>query len=150
MTGWRIGYCLGPGNLMTGVNRLQQNITTCAHSVSQRVAVVALKEERSYSDMLAQVYSDRKNLIVRRLREIPGLVPIPPKGALFIFISISNLSLPSTQFVEEFLKEEHVAITPGAAFGDGWDQYVRISMTEDSKKIEVALDRLKRFVEKRT
>jgi aspartate/methionine/tyrosine aminotransferase len=150
MTGWRIGYCVGPSNLMTGVNRLQQNITTCAHSISQKAAVVALTEEKPYSDMLARVYGDRKNLIVGKLQEIPGLVPIPPKGALFIFISIARLSLSSTEFVEKLLEEEHVAITPGAAFGDDWDGYVRISMTEDSRKIETALERLKRFVERRT
>jgi aminotransferase len=150
MTGWRIGYCVGPSNIINGVVRIQQNITTCANSAAQRAAIVALKEEKSYSDMLARVYGERKDLIIKRLREIPGLEPIPPKGSLFIFISISKLSLASTRFVEEFLTEEHVAITPGAAFGEDWDQYVRISMTEDPQKIIEAMNRLERFVEKRT
>ena len=150
MTGWRIGYCVGPSHIINGVVRIQQNTTTCANSAAQRAAVVALKEEKSYSDMLARVYGERKDLIIKRLQKIPGLEPIPPKGSLFIFISISKLSLSSTQFVEELLTEEHIAITPGAAFGEDWDQYVRISMTEDPKKIIEAMDRLERFVEKRT
>jgi aspartate/methionine/tyrosine aminotransferase len=150
MTGWRIGYCVGPSNIINGVVRIQQNVTTCANSAAQRAAVVALKEEKSYSDMLARVYGERKDLIIKRLHKIPGLDPIPPKGSLFIFISISKLSLTSTQFVDELLAEENVAITPGVAFGEDWDQYVRISMTEDPQKIIEAMNRLERFVEKRT
>jgi aminotransferase len=150
MTGWRIGYCVGPSNIINGVIRIQQNTTTCAHSASQKAAVLALKEEKSYSDMLARVYGERKNLILKRLQEIPGLLPISPKGSLFVFVSISRLSLTSTQFVDEFLTEECVALTPGLAFGEDWDQYVRISMTEEPQKIFEALDRLGRFVEKHT
>ena len=150
MTGWRIGYCVGPSNILNGVVRIQQNITTCAHSVTQRAAVVALREEKSYSDMLARVYGDRKNLIIKRLQEIHGLEPIRPKGSLFIFVDISKLSLSSTQFAEELLAEEHVALSPGVAFGEDWDHYIRISMTEDSKKIAIGLDRIEKFVEKRT
>jgi len=131
MTGWRIGYCVGPSNIINGIVRIQQNTTTCANSAAQRAAVVALREEKSYSEMLARVYGERKDLIIKRLRKIPGIDPIPPKGSLFIFMSISKLSLTSSQFVDEFLTEEHVAITPGVAFGEDWDQYVRISMTED-------------------
>ena len=150
MTGWRVGYCVGPSNIINGIVRIQQNTTTCAHSASQKAAVIALKEEKSYSEMLANVYGERRNLIIKKLREIPGLEPIIPKGALFIFVSISKLPLTSTQFVDEFLTEEHVALTPGAAFGDDWNQYIRISMTEEPQKIAKALDRLERFVGKRT
>ena len=150
MTGWRVGYCVGPSNIINGIVRIQQNTTTCAHSASQKAAVIALKEEKSYSEMLANVYGERRNLIIKKLREIPGLEPIIPKGALFIFVSISKLPFTSTQFVDEFLTEEHVALTPGAAFGDDWNQYIRISMTEEPQKIAKALDRLERFVGKRT
>jgi len=100
--------------------------------------------------MLAKVYGERKNLIIKKLREIPGLEPIISKGSLFIFLSISKLPFTSTQFVDEFLTEEHVALTPGVAFGEDWNQYIRISMTEEPQKIAEALDRLERFVEKRT
>ena len=133
MTGWRIGYCMGPGNLVSGVVRIQQNTTTCAHSASQRAALFALKKEKAYSNMLARVYGDRKDLLVKRMKEIEGLDPIPPKGALFIFISIAKLSMSSVQFADELLEEEQVALAPGAAFGEEWDQYIRISMTEDSQ-----------------
>lgn len=148
MTGWRIGYCIGPNSLIEGILRIHQNTTSCAHSVSQKAALVALKESKSYSDMLARVYGDRKDLLLKRLREIPGLDPIPPKGALFIFLSISKLSVSSTQFAEDLLAEEHVVLTPGLAFGEDWDQYIRISMTEDSEEIEAALDRLAGFVKR--
>ncbi len=150
MTGWRVGYCVGPSNIINGIVRIQQNTTTCAHSASQKAAVIALKEEKSYSEMLANVYGERRNLIIKKLREIPGLEPIIPKGALFIFVSISKLPFTSTQFVDEFLTEEHVALTPGAAFGEDWNGYIRISMTEQPQKIAEALNRLERFVEKRT
>ena len=150
MTGWRVGYCVGPSNIINGIVRIQQNTTTCAHSASQKAAVIALKEEKSYSEMLANVYGERRNLIIKKLREIPGVEPIISKGSLFIFVSISKLPLTSTQFVDEFLTEEHVALTPGAAFGDDWNQYIRISMTEEPQKIAKALDRLERFVGKRT
>ncbi len=150
MTGWRIGYCVGPSNIIDGIVRIQQNTATCANSVSQKAAVIALKEEKSFPEMLAKVYGERRNLIVKKLREIPGLEPIISRGSLFIFISISKLPFTSTQFVEEFLTEEHVAITPGAAFGEDWNQYIRISMTEEPQKIVEALNRLERFVEKRT
>ena len=150
MTGWRVGYCVGPSNIINGIVRIQQNTTTCAHSASQKAAVIALKEEKSYSEMLANVYGERRNLIIKKLREIPGVEPIISKGSLFIFVSISKLPLTSTQFVDEFLTEEHVALTPGAAFGEDWNGYIRISMTEQPQKIAEALNRLERFVEKRT
>lgn len=150
MTGWRVGYCVGPSHIVDGIVRIQQNTTTCAHSASQKAAVVALREEKSYSDMLAKVYGERKDLIVKRLQRIHGLDPISPKGSLFIFVSISKLSLSSTQFAEALLSEEHIALAPGAAFGEEWDQYVRICMAEDSEKIAVALDRMERFAERHT
>lgn len=150
MTGWRVGYCVGPSNIINGIVRIQQNTTTCAHSASQQAAVIALKEEKPYSEMLANVYGERRNLIIKKLREIPGLEPIIPKGSLFIFVSISKLPFTSTQFVDEFLTEEHVALSPGAAFGEDWNGYIRISMTEQPQKIAEALNRLERFVEKRT
>jgi aspartate/methionine/tyrosine aminotransferase len=148
MTGWRIGYCVGPRNLIEGIIRIQQNTTTCANSVVQRAVVVALKEEKPFPAMLSRAYGDRKDLIIKRLQGIPGLNPIAPKGGLFIFVSISKLSVSSMQFAEKLLEEEHIAIAPGVAFGEDWDQYIRVSMTEDSEKIAVALDRLERFVKK--
>lgn len=149
MTGWRVGYCVGPSDLVDAIVRIQQNTTTCPHSSSQRAAVVALREEKSYSDMLKRTYGDRRDFVMEKLRDIPGLKPIPPKGSFFIFISISELSLSSIQFAEQLLEEEHVALAPGVAFGDDCDQYVRISMTEDPEKIAMALDRLAAFAEKR-
>jgi aspartate/methionine/tyrosine aminotransferase len=149
MTGWRIGYCAGPSEVINGIVRIQQNTTTCANSASQKAAVFALKEEKAYSEMLARVYGERKNVLLERLNEIRGLNPIPPKGSLFIFISIAKIGISSTQFADELLEEAHVALAPGAAFGEEWDQYVRISMTEDFQKISEALDRLGNFVGKR-
>lgn len=149
MTGWRIGYCLGPSNVINGIVRIQQNTTTCANSVAQKAAVIALKEERSYPKMLARVYEERRNFVFKRLQEINGLDPILPQGALFIFVSIVMLNVSSTQFAEELLEQEHVAVTPGRAFGEEYDGYVRISMAEKPERIAEGLNRLKRFVEKR-
>lgn len=149
MTGWRIGYCVAPSHVIGAMVRIQQNTTTCANSAVQKAATAALRHEQSYCQRLPKVYGDRKDFFIERVRQMRGLDPIQPKGSFYVFVSIAQLPLNSIRFAEDLLEEEHVAIAPGAAFGEEWDTYVRFSLTEDPEKIAIAVDRLKRFVERR-
>lgn len=83
--------------------------------------------------------------MLRALNSMPGIVAIRPRGSLFVFVDISGLKLSSMEFAQRLLEEEKVVVTPGKAFGDEWDNYVRLSMTIDTSSIEVAMERMGNF-----
>jgi aspartate aminotransferase len=151
MTGWRIGYGLCPPSIITAMNKLQSHSTSNPTSIAQKAAVEALRgPQESVGIMLAE-YRKRKDFVINRLRQIPGVTCTDPRGAFYAYPNLSvvigkNGIANSLQLSERLLADAHVAVVPGEAFGT--EQHVRISYATSMTELERGLDRIHQFVVK--
>lgn len=145
MTGWRLGYALAPSNIIEVMTRIHSHTMMCAPTPSQKAAVAILKSGDTYvRDMVSQ-YKQRRNLIVDGLNKL-GLDCHLPDGAFYAFPSIKTTGLTAEQFAQRLLVEEHVATVPGTVFGASGEGHIRCSYATSASQIEVALDRMGRFL----
>lgn len=146
MTGWRLGYAAGPKEIIKQMTKIHQFAIMCAPTTSQYAAVEALKNcEEDVLSMLKE-YDRRRKLMVSTFNEI-GLTCREPKGAFYAFPSISSSGLSSDEFCERLLKEKHVALVPGTAFGKGGEGFIRASYCYSPEHIIEALKRTKEFLD---
>ena len=150
MTGWRIGYGLAPEPIIGAMMKLQSHSTSNPTSIAQKAAIEALKgSQDSIPGMLAE-YRKRRDFVVPRLREIPGITCSLPAGAFYAYpnirgaISRGGMKTP-LEFADRLLKEASVAVVPGEAFGT--DDHVRISYATSMAELKKGLDRIQKFVE---
>jgi len=145
MTGWRIGYAAGPEHIIKGLVRVHQYTIMSAPTSAQDAAVEALRNcEVEVQEMVAE-YDRRRRLIVRGLNKL-GLTTFEPRGAFYAFPQITASGMDDETFAEKLLKEEHVAVVPGNAFGAGGEGFVRCSYATSYEKIEEALQRIEKFM----
>ena len=145
MTGFRIGYLCAPAALTDAMYKIHQYSIMCAPITAQEAALEALKSARKDMKVMRDSYWERRNLIVRGLRDA-GLECIMPQGAFYAFPSIQNTGMTSRDFAVNLLKEESVAVVPGPAFGPGGEGYVRACYATAEDQIIEALKRIKNFV----
>jgi len=150
MTGWRIGYGLAPESVIGAINKLQSHSTSNPTSIAQKAAVEALRgPQDSVPQMLAE-YRKRRDFVIPRLRQIPGVECSMPAGAFYAYPNLrgalnkGGIRTP-LEFADRLLKEASVAVVPGEAFGT--DDHVRISYATSMAELERGLDRIHRFVE---
>lgn len=150
MTGWRIGFALAPAPIIGAMTKLQSHSTSNPTSIAQKGAVEAMRgPQDSVPRMLAE-YRRRRDFVVERLRRIPGVSIVTPKGAFYAYPNISvafgsGRVQNSLAFATELLAKEHVAVVPGEAFGTS--DHVRISYATSMRELERGLDRLHRFID---
>ncbi len=150
MTGWRIGFVLGPAPLVAGIGKLQSHATSNPTSFAQKGAIEALRgPQDSVAVMLAE-YRKRRDYVIGRLRAMKGVTAQMPQGAFYAYPNVSaaftNGIADSLQFAEKLLAEEFVAVVPGEAFGT--NDHIRISYATSMKELERGLDRIERFIAK--
>src|SRR5690242_4880949 len=149
MTGWRIGFGLCPPAIITAMNKLQSHSTSNPTSLAQKAAVDALRgPQESVIAMLAE-YRTRKDFVVARLRQIPGVTCNDPRGAFYAYPNLGVVIgkpgiADSLQLSERLLAEAHVAVVPGEAFGT--EQHVRISYATSMHELERGLERIHGFI----
>ena len=149
MTGWRVGFGLGPAPVMAAINKLQSHSTSNPTSIAQKAAVEALRgPQESVTAMLAE-YKKRRDFVIDRLRQIPGVTTGMPKGAFYAYPNIScalgkNGINTTMDFAERLLSEAKLAVVPGEAFGT--DQHIRISYATSMEELTRGLDRLGNFI----
>ncbi|MFT3890602.1 MAG: aminotransferase class I/II-fold pyridoxal phosphate-dependent enzyme [Anaerolineales bacterium] len=145
MTGWRIGYACGPADIIQGLVRIHQYTIMSAPTTAQDAALVALQQGNSYVEEMVAEYDRRRRLLVAGLNRL-GLSTFEPRGAFYTFPNISASGMDDETFAEKLLKEEHVAVVPGNAFGPGGDGFVRACYATEYSKIEEALHRMEKFM----
>ncbi|HIV82107.1 MAG TPA: aminotransferase class I/II-fold pyridoxal phosphate-dependent enzyme [Candidatus Salinicoccus merdavium] len=146
MTGWRLGYVLGPAELMPHVLKVHLYDTICAALPSQYAAIDALDNSRHSAAEMAATYRERRDLIVERLTQI-GLETKIPQGAFYVFPSIEKFNMTSYEFADRLLEEEHVAVVPGSGFTNFGEGFIRISYATSIENINEGLKRIERFVD---
>lgn len=148
MTGWRIGFGLGPAPVIGAMNKLQSHSTSNPTSIAQKAAFEAVRgPQESVGAMLAE-YRVRRDYVLSRLRAIDGVTVAQPSGAFYAYpnvkVGFHNGIANSLQFAEKLLAEAHVAVVPGEAFGT--DDHIRISYATSMHELERGLDRLQKFI----
>jgi aminotransferase len=147
MTGWRIGYAAGPADLIKGMVRIHQYTIMSAPTTAQDAALEALKSgEPHVQEMLAE-YNRRRRLIVDGLNRL-GLTTFEPRGAFYAFPKIGASGMDDEAFAEKLLREEHVAVVPGNAFGPGGEGFVRACYATAYEQIDEALHRMEKFMQR--
>jgi aminotransferase len=147
MTGWRIGYAAGPASMIKGLVRIHQFSVMSAPTISQYGALAALKVGEPYVAEMKAEYDRRRKLIYQGLNDL-GLPTFEPHGAFYVFPSVHNTGLDDESFAEKLLLEEKVAVVPGSSFGDAGIGFVRCSYATSYEKIEIALEKIGRFLKK--
>jgi aspartate aminotransferase len=148
MTGWRVGFVLAPAAVTGAVVKLQSHSTSNVNSIAQKAAIEALRgPQESVTIMLAE-YKKRRDYVVARLRQMPGVHANMPDGAFYAYPNVSAAFTGgianSLQFAEKLLAEELVAVVPGEAFGTR--DHVRISYATSLKELERGMDRMHKFI----
>jgi aspartate aminotransferase len=149
MTGWRIGYTLGPKELVSAINNLQSHSTSNPTSIVQKAAIEALNgSQDSVAGMLAE-YRRRRDYIIPALNEIPGVACPTPGGAFYAYPNISSAFgkagiNSAMDFAGKLLEDQHVAVVPGEAFGT--DEHIRISYAASMDDIKEGVARIRRFM----
>ncbi|NLG14171.1 MAG: aminotransferase class I/II-fold pyridoxal phosphate-dependent enzyme [Lentisphaerae bacterium] len=146
MTGFRIGYALAPSSLIEAMMKIHQYSIMCASSMVQSAALEALVNGARERDAMLEEYRQRRNVIVKRLNEI-GLSCFMPRGAFYVFPCIRSSGLNSVDFATRLLREKHVAVVPGTAFGASGEGFVRCSYASSMEDIQQAMDRIGEFME---
>jgi len=145
MTGWRIGYAAGPEHIIKGMVRIHQYTIMSAPTIAQDAALEALTRGEKFVNEMVTEYDRRRRLIVSGLNNL-GLATFEPRGAFYAFPKISTSGMNDDTFAEKLLHEEHVAVVPGNAFGAGGEGFVRCSYATAYEKIEEALHRMEKFM----
>ena len=145
MTGWRIGYACGPADIIQGLVRIHQYTIMSAPTTAQDAALEALKSGNSYVEEMVAEYDRRRRLLVAGLNRL-GLRAFEPRGAFYAFPNIHATGMDDETFAEKLLREEHVAVVPGNAFGPGGAGFARLCYATEYSKIEEALHRMERFM----
>lgn len=149
MTGWRIGYAAGPGNIIKLMNTIQSHMTSNPNSIAQYAALEALNGNQEFINSMVKEFEKRRNYMVDKINSIDGIECIEPKGAFYVFADINKLIgkklngeeiKNSVHFCEKLLKEYKVAIVPGLAFG--LEKHIRLSYATSMENIKIGLDRI--------
>jgi aminotransferase len=147
MTGWRVGWVCAPAGILEGIVKVHQYGIMSAPTVAQDAALVALTDGEPAVQAMVAEYDRRRRLLVDGLNEL-GLPTFEPRGAFYAFPDISSTGMTSDEFTEQLLREEQVAVVPGNAFGPSGEGHVRMCYATSYAKLEEALLRLGRFVER--
>jgi aspartate aminotransferase len=149
MTGWRIGFALAPAPIINAMTKLQSHSTSNPTSIAQKAAVEAMRGPQDSIPVMLAEYRRRRDFVIERLRKIPGVSIVTPKGAFYAYPNVSaafrgDRIKNSLDFSNELLAKAQVAVVPGEAFGT--DDHVRISYATSMTELERGLDRLDKFI----
>lgn len=145
MTGWRLGYALGPHEIIDQMTKLHQYGIMSAPTTAQYAAIEALKNGDKDIEKMRTEYDMRRRFILGSFEKI-GFECFEPLGAFYSFPCIKSTGLSSEEFCTRLIKEKHVALVPGNAFGESGEGYVRVSYSYSLKHLKEALGRIEEFI----
>ena len=145
MTGWRLGYAMGPKEIIEQVTKIHQYAIMCAPTTSQYAAIEALRNGDDDIARMREEYDMRRRIIVDGFNKL-GLTCREPLGAFYAFPCISSTGLSSEEFCEKLLYAKKVAVVPGTAFGDSGEGFIRASYCYSLAHIKEAIKRIGEFV----
>ena len=143
MTGWRIGYMIGPSYINEVAKLINESLTYSAPTISQQAGIYGLTHYDSLVPPVVDIFKERLEYVGKRVEAIDFLSLHPIKGSMYAFINIEKTGLDSVSFVEKVLEETKVLMIPGKAFGETTgDNYVRLAATQDIPVLTEAFNRI--------
>jgi aspartate/methionine/tyrosine aminotransferase len=143
MTGWRVGYCAGPAEIVRAMLLVLQQFSRGPATFVQDAAACALRSSQDCVRQMNQEYQQRRDLVVSRLRGIPKVEPLVPEGGLFVMVDIRQLGISSDRVRRYLLHEAGVVVIHGAAYGTGGEGTLRVSFAAGGEILERGLERLR-------
>ena len=152
MTGWRIGYCGGPKEIVTAMGTIQGQSTSNACSISQKAATAALAADQSCVARMNEAFKARHDFVIQGLNSLPGVSCLPAAGTFYAFAEVSKAMLAmgcreDGEFAELLLSQGGVAVVPGSGFGA--PGHIRLSFACSMQTLEKAIDRMRGVLEGR-
>jgi len=155
MTGWRMGWAVGPAPVIKAMSNVQSQQTSNPSSISQYATIAALEGDQDCVEKMRREFEARLELVCGRLAAMPGIVCAPPGGAFYAFFNITShigknvggrKIADSAGFCQAALESAHVNMVPGSAFGA--EGYVRLSFAASREQLNGGLDRLEQWLKK--
>ena len=146
MTGWRLGWAMGPKELMRHICKIHQFGIMSAPTTAQFAGIEAIRTGEDDIERMREQYDLRRRYLLGELRSM-GLECFEPQGAFYMFPSIESTGLSSDEFCERLLHEQEVAVIPGSAFGESGEGHVRISYSYSMNHLREACSRIRKFLQ---
>ena len=147
MTGLRLGYLIAPQPFIRPIQKMQQNFFISANSVVQIAGIAALAKAGEDVARMKRIYNERRQYIVKRLKELGFGITVEPTGAFYVFANARHISKDSYKLAFDILEKAHVGVTPGIDFGDNGEGYLRFSYANSMENIVEGLDRIERYLQ---
>lgn len=145
MTGWRLGYVMGPKNIMDQMKKIHQFIVMSAPTISQYAGIEALRNGDTDIERMKKEYDKRRKYLLKELNRLD--IPVfEPRGAFYIFPYIGKYNMSSEEFATDLLNKERVVVVPGTAFGESGEGFVRISYAYSLDALKEAIKRIERYI----
>ncbi|MBR9705293.1 pyridoxal phosphate-dependent aminotransferase [Candidatus Pacearchaeota archaeon] len=148
MTGWRLGICCGPEEIIKKMGLLLESTTSCVSPFVQKAGIEALKGSQEPINNMMEEFSKRRDILVKGLNTLPGVSCIVPDGAFYAFCNIKKTGMGSEKFTEVMLNEAGVSTCPGNYFGDSGEGYVRFCYANSRENIKRGIDRMSYVLKK--
>ena len=145
MTGWRLGYVMGPKEIMDQVKKIHQFVVMSAPTISQYAGIEALRNGDDDIEKMKKEYDKRRKYLLKEFDRL-GLPCFEPRGAFYIFPYIGKYGMTSEEFATDLLNKEHVVVVPGTAFGDSGEGFVRISYAYSLDALKEAIRRIEKYL----
>ena len=145
MTGWRLGYVMGPKEIMDQVKKIHQFVVMSAPTIYQYAGIEALRNGDADIEKMKKEYDKRRKYLLKEFDRL-GLPCFEPRGAFYIFPYIGKYGMTSEEFATDLLNKEHVVVVPGTAFGESGEGFVRISYAYSLDALKEAIKRIERFL----
>ena len=147
MTGWRLGYALGPEEVMEQMTKIHQFAIMAAPTTSQYAAIQAMTDCDKEVEEMKESYNQRRRYLIKAFERM-GLECFEAKGAFYMFPSIKEFGLTSEEFATRLLEEEELAVVPGSAVGECGEGFIRCSYAYSVDALKEATARIERFVQR--
>jgi aspartate/methionine/tyrosine aminotransferase len=146
MTGLRLGYLIAPQPFVRPIQKIQQNFFISANSVVQIAGIAALAKAGEDVARMKRIYNERRQYMVKRLKELGFGITVEPTGAFYVFANARHISKDSYKLAFDILEQAHVGVTPGIDFGDHGEGYLRFSYANSMENIAEGLDRIENYL----
>jgi (5-formylfuran-3-yl)methyl phosphate transaminase len=147
MTGLRLGYLIAPQAFIRPIQKIQQNFFISANSVVQMAGIAALEGSAEDVARMKHIYNERRQYIVKRLKELGFGIAVEPTGAFYVFANARHLSGDSYKLAFDILEKARVGVAPGIDFGSNGEGYLRFSYANSLENIAEGLDRIEHYIE---
>ena len=148
MTGLRLGYMIAPKHFIRPIQKLQQNFFISANAMVQVAGIAAFKEAGEDILRMKRIYNERRQYMIRRLKDMGLGITVEPTGAFYVFANAKHISGDSYKLAFDILEKAHVGVAPGIDFGKNGEGYLRFSYATSMENIAQGMDRLENYFKK--